>query len=219
MIEEQMPSVLSLQNASNPLPWIALLGLDGSGKSTVLATLQAMITPLPIRVLHRRPGLVYRTIQQRSGDADTGKILHYSKPPHNRTKSVLKLLALLADWQVGYWRMVRPARRKGVLVVSDRHALLDLIADPLRYRYGGSIGLVAQAVRLIPMPQLVFLLDAPISVLQTRKQELTVEKAEELRAAYLKLMTRLGNGRIINAAQPVEQVAADIISHLALFVE
>ena len=68
------------------------------------------------------------------------------------------------------------------------------------------------------MPQLVFLLDAPISVLQGRKQELSVEKAEALRVAYLELMAGLANGRIINADQSVEQVAADIIAHLALLV-
>jgi thymidylate kinase len=219
MIQEKRPSPTSiLQHASVPLPWVSLLGLDGSGKSTVLAVLQDMLAPLRIHVLHRRPGIVYRTGQQSGNGKQTG-IAHYGKPPHGQAKSLLKLMVMVADWQIGYWRSIRPARQHGDLVMTDRHALLDLIADPLRYRFGGPVGLIFPAVRLTPMPALVFLLDAPISVLQTRKQELSLEKAQELRNAYLELMQTVPNGRIIDASQPVEQVALDIISHLASLVE
>jgi thymidylate kinase len=219
MIQEKLLSpIATLQNAPGPLPWITLLGLDGSGKSTVVKMLRGMLAPLPIRTLHRLPGILLRPRKRSGNNGQTG-ISHYSKPPHSRAKSVLKLAIMVADWQIGYWRTVHPARQKGALVIADRHALLDLIPDPLRYRYGGSANLVSQAVRLTPMPNLIFLLDAPISVLQARKQELSVEKAEALRAGYLQLIQTLSNGRIINAAQPVDQVAASIIAHLALLVE
>lgn len=205
-----------LLNTPRPLPWITLLGLDGSGKSTVLETMQQQLSPLVVTVMHRRPGIVYRTNRQSETAAG---ISHYSKPPHGPVKSVLKLLAMILDWQIGYWRIIQPARRRGDLVITDRHALLDLIADPLRYRYGGPANLVHWAVRLIPRPEFVFLLDAPTAVLQARKQELSVEKAEALRTAYLRLLQTLPNGRIVNAAQPVNRVVTDIISHLALLLE
>lgn len=199
-----------------PLPWVTLLGLDGSGKSTVLAALGKQLSPLVITVIHRRPGIVYHTNRQDGADAG---ISHYARPPHGQFKSIVKLLAMVLDWQLGYWRRIQPARRRGELVITDRHALLDLIADPLRYRYGGPAGLVRWAVRLVPQPHCVFLLDASIAVLQTRKQELSQEKAEELQTAYRRLLQTVPNGRIIDAAQPIEQVAADIVSHLVLLKE
>ncbi|MCB9422074.1 MAG: hypothetical protein H6667_19895 [Ardenticatenaceae bacterium] len=211
------PNLFStLLNAPRPLPWVTLLGLDGSGKSTVLETLEEQLQPLAITVIHRRPGVVYRTGQSEGGAAG---ITHYGKPAHGPIKSVLKLLAMVLDWHIGYWRTIRPARRRGELVITDRHALLDLIADPLRYRYGGPVGLVYWAIRLAPRPQNVFLLDAPIAVLQARKQELSVKKAEELRAAYLQLLQKLPNGRVIDASQPIDQVMKDIVSHLVLQTE
>lgn len=213
MIQE--PSSILL-NTLGPLPWVTLLGLDGSGKSTVLELLEEQLSPLVITVIHRRPGIVYRTSRQDEGSAG---ISHYGKPPHGRIKSVVKLLAMVLDWQLGYWRTIQPARRRGELVITDRHALLDLIADPLRYRYGGPANLAHWAARLVPRPRFVLLLDAPIAVLQARKQELSVKKAEELRTAYLRLLQTLPNGRIINAAQPIDQVVTDIVSHLALLTE
>ena len=205
-----------LLNASQPLPWIALLGLDGSGKSSVLEMLQQRLAPLTITVLHRRPGIVYPIV--RPGSPAAG-ILHYAKPSHGRVKSVVKLMAMVLDWQVGYWRTVRPARSRGDLVITDRHALLDLIADPLRYRYGGPIDLIRWVSRLAPNPTFIFLLDAPVPVLRERKQELSVERAETLRTAYLQLLRTLPNGRVINAAQPVNRVVSDILSHLILLME
>lgn len=214
--ESPLPSATALLNTSRPLPWITLLGLDGSGKSTVVELLENQLSPLAITVMHRQPFVVFPTGRQSGAP---GKISHYGKPPHGRIKSVLKLIALVLDWQVGYWRTIRPARRRGVLVIADRHALLDLIADPLRYRYGGPASLIPWAIRLVPMPDLVFLLDAPLPVLLARKQELSTEKAEELRSGYLQLMQSLPNGRTVNAAQPIAQVVTDLIAHLVSFVE
>jgi thymidylate kinase len=45
-------------------PWITILGVDGSGKSTVLAELEQALAATAytgLFVLHRRPQLVYRT--------------------------------------------------------------------------------------------------------------------------------------------------------------
>ncbi len=217
MMQERSISPSSvLINMPRPLPWVTLLGLDGSGKSTVLEILGKQLSPLAVTVMHRRPGIVYQTNRQ---DGAAAGISHYARPPHGPLKSVVKLLAMVLDWHLGYWRMIQPARRRGELVITDRHALLDLIADPLRYRYGGPASFVRWAVRLVPRPHSVFLLDAPIAVLQTRKQELSPGKAEELRTAYLQLLQTLPNGRIVDAAQPIEQVVKDIISHLVLLTE
>jgi thymidylate kinase len=215
MLKDRILGQEQAAGRSSPQPWITLLGLDGSGKSSVLARLQ-QLSPLEITVVHRRPGITYRS---RAANPNASGISHYSKPPHNKVKSILKLGAMMLDWHIGYWTHIHRCRHRGQLVIADRHSLLDLIADPLRYRYGGPASLVPLAIRLTPMPSCVLFLDGPFSVLQARKPELSAEKAKELRTTYLQLMGTLPNGRIIDAAQSLDQVVAEVIHHLVLITE
>ncbi|MBK8987185.1 MAG: hypothetical protein IPM39_14080 [Chloroflexi bacterium] len=190
-------------------PWIAFLGVDGSGKSSVIQALTETLPPTGyagLFVLHRRPRIVYR----QATAVRQGKIEHYHKPPHSSWRSVLKLAAMWLDWLVGYVVYVHGRRARGFLVIADRHSLLDVQADPLRYRYGGSPRWARLAARFLPMPNVVLLLDAPTAVLQTRKQELTVEKMNELRQNYLNLVQTCGCGCVIAASQPLDQVVADV---------
>lgn len=190
-------------------PWIAFLGLDGSGKSSVIAGLEGEIRLAGyagLFVLHRRPQVVYG----RKTAVHPGRIEHYGKPPHSPWRSAAKLAAMWLDWLSGYWVYVHGRRRQNILVIADRHSFLDLQADPLRYRYGGSPRWVRLATRFVPMPNAVFLLDAPTAVLQTRKQELTAEKADELRANYLNLVEQCNRCFVIDASRPLHQVIAEV---------
>jgi thymidylate kinase len=188
-------------------PWVAILGLDGSGKTTVLNELSATLSPVPfsrIDVIHRRPGIIYPL---KDGTGST--IDHYGKPPHGQLISTVKLAILVLDWVLGYLsKAVQP--RQGYLLLSDRHALLDLLVDPFRYRYAGSSGLVRFAMRFVPMPDIVLLLDAPVHILQDRKQELTAHEATRQREAYLGLVRELPNSSIVDAARPIERVVAEV---------
>lgn len=190
-------------------PWVALLGVDGSGKSTVLAELArsrggAGYTGL--FVLHRRPNLLYPAAE--AGRA--GQIDHYRKAPHGGLLSAAKLALTWLDWLLGYVLLIHGRRARGVLVVTDRHALLDMLVDPARYRYGGPARWVRLVMRCLPMPDGVILLDAPTAVLQARKQELSAEKAADLRRGYLALARRYGRGFVVDASQPLEQVAGAV---------
>lgn len=188
-------------------PWVALLGVDGSGKTTVLAGLAQSLATTPytgLYVIHRRPRLAYRTANH------PGPITHYAKPPHTPFHSILKLGAIGLDWLLGYWLQIRWRQAQDILVVADRHALLDLLADPLRYRYAGPDWLVRLWLSLLPRPDAVILLDAPVAVLQARKTELTAENAAALRSAYLHLIKEIRYHVVIDASQPLSQVVAEV---------
>jgi thymidylate kinase len=66
------------------------------------------------------------------------------------------------------------------------------------------------AMRCLPMPDGVILLDAPTAVLQARKQELTAKQAAELRQRYLALVDKIPRGHVVDASQSVKQVMADV---------
>ena len=130
-----------------PAPWVVLLGLDGSGKSTVLAALETIFSPPAFpetRIISRHPGFLYDRLLQvkpSSHHSDDGPIAieHYGKPPHGAIKSVGKLGILALDWFAGYWGQLVHQRAKGHLILFDRHFFLDIAIDPLRYRYGGPL--------------------------------------------------------------------------------
>lgn len=189
-------------------PWIVLLGVDGAGKSSVLDILmkESFSGIRGIKIFHRRPAVVYaRSIETSS------VISHYGKPPHGQVKSVIKLLVMVMDWIMGYWLKIRKWRSQGYLVISDRHSLLDMLVDPLRYRYGGPQRLVNLVLPLTPQPDLIILLDAPEEILEARKTELTTEMIKELREGYLQLSHSLANFRVIDASHSIEEVCADVV--------
>jgi thymidylate kinase len=168
-----------------------------------------------IELIHRRPGIVYKT-QKNPG----GLISHYSKPNHNIILSAFKLIAMVLDWNFGYWRTIRPGWAAGYLQIADRHSLLDILADPDRYRYGGPPGLVKLILKFTPQPPILILLDAPEKVLQGRKQELDPAQIARLRAGYLKIIRERPEGILIDSTQPVDNIVTELIqaisSHLAV---
>jgi thymidylate kinase len=133
----------------------------------------------------------------------------HSRPPRSLVASLAKSLFWLLDYTVGYQVTVRPALVRSTLVLFDRY-LLDVLVDPMRYRYGGHKWLIRVLWWLAPKPDLVILLDAPPEVLQSRKSEVSLEETVRQRTAYQELITGLSNGHVVDAALPVERVAAQI---------
>jgi thymidylate kinase len=118
---------------------------------------------------------------------------------------------MVLDWNLGYWRKIRSQRSQGFLVIADRHSLLDMLADPERYRYGGETGWVRMALRVVPAPDMVVLLDASPEVLQARKQELTPAKTAYLRRKYLEIFEDWPNCLIVDAARPLDEIVSEIL--------
>lgn len=190
---------------STKLPLVALMGIDGSGKSSVLHVLRTQYIPslnAELVVLHR--GKVTRNFQ-----IDHKAFDHHAERPYPWLISVLKLFVKALDWLKTYWTHLASLRYKGYLVVTDRFYFHDLVIDPLRYRYNGPFWLVEFITRLLPKPDLYIFLDAPADVLIERKKEIPAEEINRQRAANLKLIKSLPKGYVVDACQPLERVAAD----------
>ena len=94
----------------------------------------------------------------------------------------------------------------------------DRLVDPLRYRYGGPMWLARWVGKLIPMPDLWILLDAPAEVLQARKQEVSFSETTRQRGAYLALMREMDNTVVVDASQPLDKVVADVNAAILRFL-
>lgn len=193
--------------------FVAVLGPDGAGKSTLIESLPGSLGPAfrGARAFHWRPMLLWR------GRASQATTQPHARPPHGRVWSSARLLAHAIDYQLGYRLRVRPALARSGLVLFDRY-FEDILADPRRYRYGGPRWLVRALGRLVPRPDLVLVLDATEKHLLARKREVAAGELRSQMRAYRGLAAN-PRSHVLNAAESpgrvVRQAAGIIAKSLA----
>jgi thymidylate kinase len=192
---------------------IVILGSDGAGKSTLLSWLKTLLEPCfrYQKDLHFRPSVLRRWTEGLVTDP-------HGKPPRNVFLSWLKVCCDFVDWWVEWVLMVVPARICSALVFFDR-SFDDLLEDERRYRLQGTAPLVRVLRRLLPRPDLVFILSAPAEVLHQRKPELTIEKLDRQRRLFRELAGESERHILISADKPPDEVARsvclEVLRHLA----
>jgi len=194
---------------------VVLLGPDGSGKSSVQCAVSQDLAPAFGAAVRRSfpPALL-----NRKGTGSTNPNPHDIKPRgfvHSTLRAAL--------YWFGYHRLIYPLtlRRqlaRNTLIMHDRH-MLDALVDPKRYRYGGPLWLLRMLTWFIPKPDLVIFLDAPAEMVQQRKAEVPPAETRRQLDAYRRLVTRMRQGRVVDASRPLGQVVAQvndvILDHLA----
>jgi thymidylate kinase len=132
----------------------------------------------------------------------------HSHPLYSGWWSTARLFAHLLDFWLGYWLLIRPLLARSGLVVFDRY-FQDVLADPKRYRFGGPLWLARFAAPLVPKPDLLFVLDAPVQVILSRKLELLPEELQRQRRIYVRFANRFRPSRVIDSTASPAQVAAE----------
>lgn len=189
---------------------VVLLGPDGCGKSTVgekmIEKLRYSFSPDKGLQIHWKPVVFFR--KRREHRAPTTN--PHGKPPRGALLSILFLHYHWIEYFLGALLQISRVKFRNGLVVIDRH-YYDFLVDPRRYRLNPPGWVVRLGATLLPNPDLVFVLDAPAEVLQSRKQEVPIEETQRQRSAFQSLARSLKNGHVIDASQPPDQVANLIV--------
>jgi len=189
---------------------IAFLGPDGCGKSSVIDRVHHELRDVFRRVdyQHLRP----RPPARAAADAIHAPVLQpHLQPPRGTLGSLTKLVHFWATYLIGTLRWTLPRRVRSTLVIFDRY-YHDILADPRRYRYGAPLVWARLLGRMVPQPELVFVLDAPPEVIQARKQEVSFSESARQRDAYLTLARQLRAAHVIDVARPLDTVVAEVIA-------
>ncbi|MBF6606408.1 MAG: hypothetical protein IVW53_12575 [Chloroflexi bacterium] len=181
--------------------WTLIVGPDGTGKSTLAASLMTDAAPLGSVRYHQRFGVLPRSATSRIAPADP----HLARP-YGRWLSAAKVVYLYVDFVVGWLVRVLPARRRGGWVVMER-GWADLAVDPRRYRLDRVDRLVRILGRLAPRPDVILLLDVGAEIAHDRQGELSVTEIERQRQAWLTLLRDDPRARIIDAGLTAAVVA------------
>ena len=189
---------------------ISFSGMDGAGKSTQIDNLKTVAEQHGLKVtiltfwdnvvmLSRyREGFVQKVFKSESGVGAPGK------PVNRRDKNV-------RGWHMNLVRhglysldaahlpvVINRAKRDGAdLIIMDRYIHDELANLPIEN--GVTRSFVRTVARLVPKPDIAFVLDADPELAYARKPEYPLEFLHKVRASYLDLANLLGTITVVPA--------------------
>jgi thymidylate kinase len=194
---------------------VAIMGPDGSGKSTVLQAVKERVEYYfgEIVEYHWRPaflpdiGILLGRRKKQSGPlTDPHKNSLHSPPA-----SAVRLVYYWLDYWLGYPLRVRKPKAKNHLVLFDRYAP-DMWCDSRRYRLRLPVWFTRTLCRFVPRPDLTFVLVGSAETIHGRKKEMPIEELRELLPRYAAAAAANPANRAIDCDRPVSEIADEIAS-------
>jgi thymidylate kinase len=182
---------------------VAFLGPDGAGKSTVINQVADWLRPAfrhELRI-HFNPRF----------DHQIGAPVcnPQAQPPRGVLACWAKILLYFGRHWVHWALRQLPGRVRSTLIIYDRN-FEDMLVDPRRYRLQRSTWLVRFLARLLPHPDVTFILDAPGDIIHQRKAELSTAEIERQLLVLRELAVRLSRAVVVSVVPSARVVAGSV---------
>jgi GTPase SAR1 family protein len=191
---------------SMPVRSIAFYGIDGSGKTTLVNAVRKELqdTAKIIRHCHFLPLFPWQA------EPDSNSVVSdpHKNPMRDQFTSIIKIFYYWAYcWLAQLW-----PQRSSVVFLYDRY-IPDMLVDPKRLRYGGSMKFLAWACQFLPQPDLsVVITIDPQQALQ-RKSEIPLTEATRQNNAYITTIAALPGAITVRGDLPVSVGTAVVVNH------
>jgi len=202
---------------------IAFLGVDGSGKSTIINEIKKPLNEAVHNALyykHMRPNLLpnISELLKKNKKKDKNYLIPHGAKPSGFFGSLLRLTYYSFDYIVGYFVKIYPNMvKKSSIFIFDRY-YYDFLIDPQRARISLPKKIICFFEKLIPKPNLVIVLIAEPDVIYNRKKELSLEEIKKqvnnftILAENKNFIINNTNDSIINVKKKVFQIIINSMS-------
>ena len=190
---------------NNSLQVIAFMGVDGSGKSTIISNLKNLLDEKYDNIIinHLKPNLfgINRPIQSNNP---------HSQPLRSSLFSLLKIIYWLIIYKIFFFAL---SKKKTNLILFDRYAN-DLLIDKKRYRYNLSPKITEKILNYFPQPDLWVVLNAELNILQQRKKELSIEELKRQAYEYMNFYKSKKNALLLDTTKSLDLNLKTIINEI-----
>lgn len=188
---------------------IAVLGVDGSGKSTIInqiSTVMEVALHNKVRYSHLRPNLLPSIALLFGRPVKSGPVVDpHSSKPSGPLGSIIRLSYYGLDYVFGYWFKVHIDKARGThLWVFDRY-FYDYLIDPYRSRVSLPRWIIRSFCFFMPKPDLVLCLGSDPELIHQRKPELPLAEVERQVDELKKLCGRLSNSVWIDTGCSIDE--------------
>jgi dTMP kinase len=179
--------------------FIAIEGIDGSGKSTVISRLRDRLVDRGFRV----------HVTSEPSQSPIGRLIRNWLLKQNADVAHPSVFALLfvADRVQHYYGEVKPMLDRGYLVISERYMESTLA-------YQGAMGLpmdwLIELHRFVPRPDLTIILDVPVNVAMSRLSSRRRLEVFEINKDFLERVRELLLRRALELNYPVINSEGDV---------
>jgi len=209
---------------------ITFSGVDGAGKSTILAETKLMLEKKfrkKVIVLRHRPSLlpILSSIQYGKSEAEkrSARTLPRQGTNKNKFSSLIRFIYYFIDYFIGQWYIFFRYQMMNYIVLYDRY-YFDFIVDGKRSNIRMNSNITTSLYRFIHKPQLNFFLYAPPQVILERKKELSANDINSLTSNYQNLFTTLSENydqkylpiKNINKTKTLERIQKELQHFLAI---
>ena len=190
---------------NNSLLVVAFMGVDGSGKSTIIKNLKSLLDKKYDNIIinHLKPNLF----------GSNRLILSnypHSKPLRSSLFSLLKIIHWLIIYKIFFFML---SKEKTNLILFDRYAN-DVMIDKRRYRYNLSSKITEKILNYFPQPDMWVVLNAELNILRQRKKEVSIEELKRQTYEYMNFYKSKKNALLLDTTKSLDLNLKTIINEI-----